>query len=129
MSDAKPKILVVDDEPEQAEATVLVLEDAGYEVVLACNGNECLEKVAADRPAAIVLDVMMPVKDGFATCAELKASEEYRDIPIVLLTGVESHMRNTNYAADGVIRAEAEEYLEKPVDPDALLETIEKFLA
>ncbi len=84
----KKRILVVDDEPDFAGIVQQNLEKEGFEVEVAYDGDEGLEKVKANPPDAIVLDVMMPGKDGYQVCSELKADEQYADIPVILLTAV-----------------------------------------
>ena len=120
----KSKILVVDDDPDFVEATKLILEKGGYEVDVAYDGNEGLEKVKSSRPDAIVLDVMMPEKDGYAVCKELKADSEYSDIPILLLTAVVSHISETHYTPRMGMETEADDYLDKPADPKEILNRI-----
>ena len=127
MSETKRKVLVVEDNADEANLIKMILEPEGYEVTLASNGNEGLEKVESASPDLIILDVMMPELDGFATCSKLKASPEHSGIPVILLTAVAQ--RITKYPLDGVLRAEADQYLEKPVKPEELLETVARMLA
>ena len=124
----KAKIMVVEDNPDEAQLIKMDLEGEGYEVVCACNGKEGLEKLYAVDPNLIVLDVMMPEMDGFTFCSKLRAMPTHKDLPVVLLTGVAEHIHDSKYPLDGVMRAEAEEYLEKPVKSEELLETITSLL-
>ena len=111
---AKKRILVVDDEPDFAAIVQSDLENEGYDVEVAYNGKEGLEKVKANPPSAIVLDVMMPEMDGYELCKLLKGDDDYCDIPIVLLTAVASHVTSTRYShADGM-NTEADDYIAKP---------------
>ncbi|VEN74345.1 Response regulator [Candidatus Desulfarcum epimagneticum] len=127
MSDKK-RILVVDDEPDFALIVQGNLEKEGFEVDVAYNGVEGLEKVKANPPDAIVLDVMMPEKDGYEVCKELKADEKYADIPIVLLTAVASHVTSTRYShADGM-NTEADDYIAKPASAEDILESVKSLL-
>jgi two-component system alkaline phosphatase synthesis response regulator PhoP len=108
------RILVVDDEPDFASIVQADLEKEGYDVEVAYNGVEGLEKVKANPPHAIVLDVMMPEMDGYELCKLLKGDDDYCDIPIVLLTAVASHVTSTRYShADGM-ETEADDYIAKP---------------
>ena len=127
MGETRRRILVVDDDQDDLKMISMILEPEGYEVVMAENGIQALEKVESDDPDLILLDVMMPELDGFAACNKLKSSPESRGIPIVLLTGVAKQITKTKYPIDGVLRAEAEEYLEKPVDPEELLRVVAGF--
>ncbi|MBN1626115.1 MAG: response regulator [Deltaproteobacteria bacterium] len=121
----KKKILLVDDEADFVDATRFILETkGGYAVVVAYDGVEGIEKTKLEKPDLIVLDVMMPNKHGYKMCEELKASEEYRDIPIVLLTSVASHVKDTKYTHSMGMETEADDYIEKPVKPEELLKTV-----
>mgnify|MGYP003960321779 CR=1 FL=1 len=127
MSDKK-RILVVDDEPDFASLVQGNLEREGFLVDVAYNGVEGMEKVKADPPDAIVLDVMMPEKDGYEVCKELKADEKYSDIPIVLLTAVASHVTSTRYShADGM-STEADDYLAKPASAEDITQSVKGLL-
>jgi two-component system alkaline phosphatase synthesis response regulator PhoP len=129
MMAGKVKVLLVDDDPDFIEAVKVLLEKkSGYDVVMAYDGNEGIEKVKSDRPDIIVLDVMMPNKDGYATCAELKADKKFRDIPILLLTAVASHIPDTQYTPRMGMETEADDYLEKPAEPRDIMERIDRLL-
>lgn len=128
MPEPKARILVVEDNADEAQMVKMILEPEGYEVALAANGEEGLKQVEAAKPDLIVLDVMMPLLDGFAMCAKLREEPEYQKIPVILLTAVADRVRDTKYPLDGVLRAEAEEYLEKPVDPEQLVSTVKRWL-
>lgn len=124
MTDARKKILAVDDDQDDLKMITMILEPEGYEVVTAENGNEALRKVESENPDLILLDVMMPELDGFAACAKLKSSPESQGIPVILLTGVAKYITKSKYPLNGVLRAQAEEYLEKPLDPEELLKVV-----
>ena len=124
----KKRILVVDDEPDFASIVQGNLEKEGFEVDVAYNGVEGLEKVKANPPDAIVLDVMMPEKDGYEVCKELKADAKLGDIPIVLLTAVASHVTSTRYShADGM-STEADDYLAKPASAEDSTDSLKSLL-
>ncbi|HHP7233302.1 MAG TPA: response regulator transcription factor [Desulfobacterales bacterium] len=123
------RILVVDDEPDFASLVQGNLEKEGFLVEVAYNGVEGLEKVQANRPDAIVLDVMMPEKDGYAVCKELKGNDSLCDIPIILLTAVASHVTSTRYThADGMA-TEADDYIAKPASAEEITRSIKRLLA
>ncbi len=123
------KILIVDDDPDFVEAVAMILRSKKFEVIIAYNGNEGLEKVKTDRPDLIVLDVMMPEKDGYAVCKELKADPRWNRIPILLLTGVVSHIPTTRYTQQMGMETEADDYLDKPVEPEILVKRVEGLLS
>ena len=124
----KKRILVVDDEPDFAAIVQGNLEEEGFDVEVAYNGVEGIEKVKANPPDAIVLDVMMPEKDGYQMCAELKGDEKYVDIPIVLLTAVASHISSTRYSHSDGMSTEADDYLPKPASAADITESIKGLL-
>ena len=125
---SKPKIMVVEDNLDEVKLIKMILEPEGYEVVTTLNGNEAKEKIKEGKIDLIVLDVMMPEMDGFAFCSWVRKSEDYKDIPVILLTGVAERIRDTKYPLNGVMRADADDYLEKPVKPEVLLDVIAKLL-
>ena len=86
----REKILAVDDDPDILDASTMILESKGYQVVLAQNGLEALTKVKTEKPDLMILDLLMPKMDGFAVCKELQDPRwsEYRNIPILILTSV-----------------------------------------
>jgi len=122
------RVLVVDDEPDFASIVQGNLEREGFAVDVAYNGVEGLEKVQANPPDAIVLDVMMPEKDGYAMCKELKGDDRFCEIPVVLLTAVASHVTSTRYThADGM-STEADDYIAKPASAEEITESIKRLL-
>jgi two-component system alkaline phosphatase synthesis response regulator PhoP len=124
----KKRILVIDDEPDFAAIVQSNLKKEGFEVDVAYDGVEGLEKVKQTPPDAIVLDVMMPEKDGYEVCSELKQDEKYQDIPIVMLTAVADHVGSTRYShADGM-SMEADDYLPKPASAEQITESIKSLL-
>lgn len=127
MSDKK-RVLVVDDEPDFAGIVQSNLRKAGYDVEVAYDGVEALEKVKANPPDAIVLDVMMPEKDGYEVCAELKKDENLQDIPIVMLTAVADHVGSTRYSHHQGMSMEADDYLPKPASADEILDSVKRLL-
>lgn len=124
----KKRILVVDDEPDFASIVQGHLEKEGFEVGVAYDGVEGLEKVKANPPDAIVLDVMMPEMDGYEMCSRLKKDAAYRDIPIVLLTAVASHISSTRYSHHGGMTTEADDYLDKPASAEDITDAINRLL-
>lgn len=125
---SKAKIMVVEDNIDESKLIKMALEPEGYEVVTAMNGREAKEKIGDANPNFVILDVMMPEMDGFHFCSWLRSNENYKDIPVVLLTGVAEHIYDSKYPLKGVMEADADEYLEKPVKPEVLLETISKLI-
>ena len=124
----KKRILVVDDEPDFVSIVKKNLEKAGFDVEVAYDGVEGMEKVQANPPDAIVLDVMMPEKDGYQVCSELKRDEKYTDIPILLLTAVADHVSSTRYSHYDGMSTEADDYLPKPASAEDILDSVQSLL-
>ena len=122
------RILVVDDEPDFASIVQGNLEKEGFEVEVAYDGVEGLEKVKNNPPDAIVLDVMMPEKDGYKMCSELKADEQYADIPVLMLTAVANRVTSTRYSHHDGMSMEADDYLPKPASAEEITESIKNLL-
>ncbi|QTA87334.1 response regulator transcription factor [Desulfonema magnum] len=124
----KKRILVVDDEPDFASIVQGNLEKEGFEVEVAYDGVEGLEKVKANPPDAIVLDVMMPEKDGYEMCRDLKGDEKYADIPVILLTAVADRVTSTRYTHRDGMSTEADDYLPKPASAEQITESVKGLL-
>jgi CheY-like chemotaxis protein len=125
---SSPYILVVDDDPDLVETVAMMLESKGCEVGRAYDGVEGEESIKERRPDLIILDVMMPRKDGYVLCAELKKKPETRDIPVVLLTAVGEAVPTTKYThADGM-STEADDYISKPIDTEGLWNIVSSLL-
>ncbi|MGD8970984.1 MAG: response regulator [Desulfobacterales bacterium] len=122
------RILIVDDEPDFAAIVQGNLEKEGFEVDVAYNGVEGLEKVQSNPPDAIVLDVMMPEKDGYVVCKELKGDDKYCDIPIILLTAVASHVTSTRYTHREGMSTEADDYIAKPASAEEITKSLKQLL-
>lgn len=123
------KILVVDDDPDLVETVSMMLESQGHKVVPAYGGIEGLQKVRVESPDAVVLDVMMPDKDGFEVCKEMKADPALREIPVLLLTAVASKISETRYTPRMAMETEADDYVDKPVKPEEIARRVERLLA
>ncbi len=124
----KKKILLVDDDPDFVEAVRVIVESGGYDVRVAYDGQEGLDAVAEEKPDLIVLDVMMPVMNGHAACARLKADKATASIPIILLTAVADRVTTSTYTHRDMLESEAEDYMPKPVEPTELLTLIKNWL-
>ncbi|MDP6776957.1 MAG: response regulator, partial [Candidatus Latescibacteria bacterium] len=82
------QVLIIDDDPNTVKYLSVVLSENGYDTISAADGNEGLEKVKEAIPDLIVLDVMMPKRTGFVLFNLLKKDDQYKDIPVLMLTGV-----------------------------------------
>lgn len=122
------KVLLVDDDRDFIESTRMVLEEK-YEVVVAFDGDEGIAKAREEKPDLIILDVIMPVEDGFTAAEEISSDEELKNTPLILLTSFGSRMtKETEIPRSRGMEVSADDYVEKPVDPDALLEKVKNFV-
>jgi len=120
---AKKKILVVEDEADVASVLAMLLETQGYETILAKDGPAALEKARSEKPDLILLDVMLPKMDGFKVARMLKFDENFRHIPIIMLTAkIQEKDRRTG------IETGADAYVTKPFDNSVLLQRISEIL-
>jgi DNA-binding response OmpR family regulator len=120
---AGKRILLADDEEDIKTVVTMFLQSEGFEVVTAFDGLDALEKAQSEKPDLILLDLMMPVLDGYEVCKRLRASEQTANIPVLILTAAtqkESRAR--------ALRVGAKDYLVKPFEPERLLEKIQKIL-
>ena len=144
------QVLVVDDDQNTVKYLSVVLREHGYEPAFAYDGSEGLQKVQQARPDLIVLDVMMPKTSGFVLFKQLKKDERYKDIPILMLTGVgeileelNSHKEETfekpydslrealkkkiqEMRQEGLVKPEM--FVDKPVDPDSFIAKVQQLV-
>jgi two-component system alkaline phosphatase synthesis response regulator PhoP len=122
------KILLVDDDPDFVESTKIVLESKPYQVIVATNGDEALHKARTEKPDLILLDIIMPVEDGFSVAEKIKKDEQLTSIPLLMLTSYSSKGSGTGIPRSRGMSLEAEDYINKPVSPRDLLGIVEKHL-
>lgn len=122
------KILLVDDDRDFVESTRTLLEEK-YEVVVAYDGDEGIAKAREEKPDLIILDVIMPVEDGFTAADEIAADEELSKIPLMLLTSFGSRMtKETEIPRSRGMEVTADDYVEKPVDPETLMANVSRLI-
>ena len=124
----KQLILVVDDDPDLVESIAMKLESENYRVAKAYDGEEAWDRIKEEKPALVILDVMMPRKNGYKVCDELKKSDQYSDIVVVLLTAVADAVSSTNYTHQDGKSTLADDYIPKPIELDALMEIVKDHL-
>jgi two-component system alkaline phosphatase synthesis response regulator PhoP len=125
----KAKILLIDDDPDFVSSTKRILESGPYEVMVAYGGQEGLARTREEEPDLILLDVIMPLRDGFTVCEEIKGNPDFEHIPVLMLTSFAQRVGETNIAVSRGMMLEAEDYLEKPINPDTLLERVARQLS
>ena len=119
----RPKILIVDDDPLNVKLLAAKLPAESYEILTAYDGREALQKVETESPDLVLLDVMMPGIDGYQVTRSLKKDPNTRDIPIVMVTALDS----TDDKVKG-LEAGADEFLNKPVNSSELKTRVQSFL-
>ena len=118
------KILVVDDEPNVVRTLTFVLKKEGYDVSSAVNGEEAIAKVKESKPNLMFLDIMMPKKDGYEVCRELKNDLNLRDIHIVMLSA-----KGQEADKEMALNAGANEFMTKPFSPIGVIGRVKELLA
>lgn len=121
---ANSKILVVEDSPTYLRKITDFLQGLGYEVITAIDGEEALEKAVQENPSLIVLDVILPKKNGFQVCRQLKTSPATQDIKILMITS-----KSQDSDRFWGLKQGADEYLTKPFDEDVLLANVTRLLS
>lgn len=124
----KKLILVVDDDPDLVESVAMKLESENYRVAKAYDGVEAMDQIKKERPALMILDVMMPRKSGYQLCEELKKSADTKDIVILLLTAVAEAVTSTNYTHWEGKNTLADDYIPKPIDLAKLIGIVKDYL-
>ncbi|MGM0663250.1 MAG: response regulator [Thermodesulfobacteriota bacterium] len=123
----KQLILVVDDDPDLVEAVSMKLESKGFRIAKAYDGVQAWDKIKEERPKLVILDVMMPNKNGYQLCDEIKNDPDYKDITVVLLTAVGEAVTTTRYMHRDGITTLADDFIPKPIDLDKLMDIVDSY--
>ncbi|GAA4449019.1 response regulator transcription factor [Rurimicrobium arvi] len=115
MQELPEKILIVDDEPDIIEFISYNLKNKGYLIETANNGSEAIRKAKTFRPDLILLDMMMPVKDGLTTLRELRIMPDFEETPVIFLTALRDEKSEITGLQTG-----ADDYITKPIKPELL---------
>jgi DNA-binding response OmpR family regulator len=137
------KVLVVDDDENTVKFLSAALKENGYEPVGALDGKEGMEKIESENPDLVILDVMMPKKTGFVLFKQLRRNEKYKDLPVIMLTGVADVLEDLDSQSgeeevrpfdslreamrksiremrdDGLVKPEM--FIDKPIDPELVI--------
>ena len=120
---AKKSVLVVDDSPTDLQMLSSLLRKQGYDVLTAVDGEDALDKAAAAKPPLVVLDIILPKKNGFQVCRQLKTSAETRDIKVILVSS-----KNQESDKFWGMKQGADEYIGKPYQDEDLLAAVARQL-
>jgi len=121
MMNGKKKILVIEDSLTMQRLLSYVLEKEGYDVQIANDGLEGLEKARSIKPDLVFTDLMMPIKDGYEVCREIRADERLKDIILIILTA-----RGQDTDVEKGMAAGADDYVMKPFDPPKVVERVKE---
>ena len=119
-----PKVLIVDDSPAQLYSLRRLIEQAGHQALVAESGEQALEVAAVERPAVILMDIVMPGMSGYQATRKLGRIESTRHIPVIFVSS-----RNGEADREWGLRQGAREYVTKPVNPALLLTAISEAMA
>ena len=117
-------ILVVDDDPDLVESVSMKLESEGFQVAKAYDGVEAWDRIKDEKPEMVILDVMMPRKNGYELCDEIKKDDQFKDITVLLLTAVADAVPSTTYTHMDGKTTLADDFIPKPIDLDNLMEIV-----
>jgi len=117
------KILVVDDEPHVIKSLTFVLTKEGYDVSSADNGEDAMAKIRQSKPSLVFLDVMMPKKNGYEVCQEVKKDSGLRDIRVIMLTA-----KGQETDREKGLDVGADEFMTKPFSPMRILDKVKELL-
>ena len=120
---ARPKILVVDDEPDVVDLITHALGDEGFEVLGAYDGISALDMVETERPDLVLLDIMMPMMSGYEVCEQLKANPQTQGIPVVLFSSAHAPQARAQSMKVGAVAL-----IEKPFFPAELVAQVRRHL-
>lgn len=120
---ANQRVLVVDDSPTDLQMLSALLKKQGYDVVTAVDGEDAIDKAASTHPPVVVLDIILPKKNGFQVCRQLKTTAETRDIKVILVSS-----KNQESDKFWGIKQGADEYIAKPYRDEELLAAVARQL-
>jgi len=124
MKNGKKKILVIEDSLTMQRLLSYVLKKEGYDVQIASDGLEGLEKARSIRPDLVFTDLMMPVKNGYEVCKEIRADEHLKNVILIILTA-----RGQDTDVEKGIAAGADDYVMKPFDPPKVVERVNEIFS
>jgi DNA-binding response OmpR family regulator len=124
MAEEPKKVLCIEDDPEMIDLIKLILERRGFEFIGAVGGREGLDAIEREKPDLVLLDIMMPDIDGWDVYRQMKANEEFKDLPVIVVTAKAQSIDKVL----GLHIAKVDDYVTKPFGPKELLRSIDKVL-
>ncbi|MFC1493246.1 PleD family two-component system response regulator [candidate division KSB1 bacterium] len=144
------KVLVIDDDENQVRFLTVALEEFGYETLKAYNGREGLELIQNEKPDLVLLDLMMPKKTGFTLFHQLRKDDEFKNLPVIMLSGVAEVLEDLDTESDdtharpydslreamrekikqmkgeGLLKPDM--FIDKPIDPEVVVEKVKELI-
>ena len=117
------KILAVDDELDILKIVAFRFKKAGYEVIEAVDGQKAMDLIKAQNPDLVILDLRLPILDGWEVCRRIKGSDEFKSTPVILLSASAGTLN-----LETMKELKADDYLLKPFEPEVLLEKVKRFI-
>ena len=127
---SKPRILVVDDDIDYVEATSSILESNGYEVIVAYDAEEGLEKAKSELPNIMLIDLMMnTINAGYDLIRNIRSDKTFDEVPLIMISSAHQHQtfKDANFAPDETWFP-IDRFIDKPVDRETLLDSVSKML-
>jgi CheY-like chemotaxis protein len=122
----EPYILIVDDDPDILEGILMILETQPYRLATARDGKQCMEKIKAEIPDVLILDLLMPRMDGWGVIREMRSDPRFAKVPIMILSTVIEDASHRRYELETGMAMDIQGYVQKPAKPGDLLQRIEK---
>ena len=124
MAEEKKTVVCIEDEPEMIDLVRLILGRKGFELIGAIGGMEGLEKMRETKPDLVLLDLMMPDMDGWEVYQQMKADDDLKDIPVIVVTAKAQSIDKVL----GLHIAKVDDYVTKPFGPQELLQSVNRVL-
>ncbi len=124
----KADILLIEDNPVVQKLVTRLLEKEGYNVSILSSGKNAVDTIKAEKPALIILDIMLPEVDGFTICSEIKGDNSLKNIPILILSAVTKGLNDTTTEESMKFKTDADAFMSKPFKPNELLLNVKRLL-
>ncbi|MBE0409616.1 MAG: response regulator [Anaerolineales bacterium] len=121
-------ILIVDDDPDILENILAVLETKPYRLATARDGKKCMEMLHQELPDLLVLDLLMPRMDGWGVIREMRSEPRFARVPIMVLSTVIEDASRRRYELETGMAMDVQDYIQKPIRPMELIQTVERML-
>ena len=122
------KVLVIDDDPDFIQYVEMILERHGYRVLAASDGRTGLSLARSERPAVVLVDLLMSPDDGFVVCEQLRECPELQGVALIVVSAIRRKLHKTIASPDVGAKLDADAYIDKPFDPETLVRTVDEMV-